>query len=83
MTVKTDVPKHLPGHRQKLNPDYVALWESYLDEGMSGQHVAEIFGVHKNTVAKYYPDKVWSPEQQFQHFQDMRDSAHKMRKLGL
>lgn len=78
---KFGVPKLAPGYKQKLNPEYVALWESYLDEGMSGKGVADIFGVNKNTVAKYYPDKVWTREQQFEHFQTMRDASRIMRSL--
>lgn len=64
MTVKTNLPKLVwDGRRRSMNPEFVALWESYLDEGMAAKHVGEMFGVHGDTVRKYYPEKVWTPEQ--------------------
>lgn len=74
------VPKIAPGYKRKLNPEYVALWESYLDEGMSRQHVAEIFGVHKSSVRYHYPDKGWTPEEQLKYAQTMRAHNRKMAK---
>jgi transposase len=71
------VPKFKPGNKVHLNPDYIALWESYLDEGMSRQHVAEIFGVARSTVGRHYPDKGWTPEEQLKFAQTMR--AHNRR----
>jgi hypothetical protein len=47
---------------------------------MSAQHVGEIFGVVKSTVARYYPDKVWTNEQSVQHAQMMRAFNRKMAK---
>lgn len=55
------------GGRPLMNPAYVALWESYLDEGYSGKAVAELFGVMKHTVYRYYPDKVWTSKQASAH----------------
>lgn len=52
---------------RRLNPEYVALWESYLDEGYSGKAVAEMFGVAKHTVYRFYPDKVWTNKQASAH----------------
>lgn len=65
-TIVTDVPKYIhqaQGGGHQVNPAYIALWESYLDEGMSPKHVAEMFGVHPVTVRKYYPDKKWTMDQ--------------------
>lgn len=67
MTVQTDVPKFLQGNRRKLNPEFVKLWESYLDEGMSATAVAELFGVAHSTVARNYPGRGWTPEQALEH----------------
>lgn len=67
MTAQTDVPKFLRGNRRKLNPEFVKLWESYLDEGMSAKGVAELFGVAHSTVARNYPGRGWSPEQKLAH----------------
>lgn len=64
MTVQTDVPKYVKdGRHYRMNPEYVALWESYLDEGMAAKHVAELFGVHNDTVRKYYPGRQWTYDQ--------------------
>lgn len=72
----TDVPKYLPAERgglqKKLNPAFVALWESYLDEGMSAKAVAEIFGVAHSTVARKYPGRGWTAEQKLEHSFSMR-----------
>jgi transposase len=46
-----------------MNPEYVALWGKYLDEGYAIKHVAEIFGVHTQTVRQYYPGRGWSSKQ--------------------
>ena len=61
------IPKYLPVPGRKINPDFVALWEPYLTEGMAVKHVAQIFGVHKATVSKYYPGRGWNREQILEH----------------
>jgi hypothetical protein len=65
VTVRTDVPKYIPGRgaAKKMNPEYVALWEPYLDEGMAAKHVGQIFGVDQVTVARYYPGRQWTYDQ--------------------
>lgn len=68
MTIQTDVPKYVMKRNANntgriINPEYVALWESYLDEGMAAKHVAELFGIHPETVRRYYPEKVWTNDQ--------------------
>lgn len=67
MGAPVEVPKFLPGNKRKLNPAFVALWESYLDEGMSATAVAQIFGVAHSTVARNYPGRGWTPEQKLEH----------------
>jgi len=59
MTETKQLPEKYVG-RHIMNPEYVALWEPYLDEGMGYRHVAEMFGVHANTVSKYYPGRGWT-----------------------
>lgn len=54
-------------HPKKLNPEYIALWESYLDEGFAIQHVAEVFGVNKHTVRRHYPGRGWTHRQVSAH----------------
>lgn len=73
--------KNLKG--TKLNPEYIALWESYLDEGLSVKHVAEIFAVSKDTVNKYYPGRGWTHEQVTAHGIAVRQYNQKMRKRSL
>lgn len=69
--VDTQVPKYLPAERgglkKSLNPEFVKLWESYLDEGMSRTAVAEVFGVSAKSVRKYYPDRGWDAKTQLEH----------------
>ena len=62
-----------------LNPDYVALWEPYLAEGMSGKAVAEVFGVAKHTVYKYYPGRGWTNSQAGQLGTAMKYHNQRMR----
>lgn len=71
-----DVPKFLPAKDgriiKRMNPEFVALWEPYLDEGMSAKAVGEIFGVAHSTVARHYPGRGWSPEQKLEHSLSVR-----------
>lgn len=85
MTVKTYVPKHLPiaGGGRRMNPAYVALWESYLDEGMSVKDVAEMFGVAPATVSKHYPGKSWNAEQKLELSLAVRAHNRQMKKAVL
>jgi len=64
----------------RINPEYVALWESYLDEGLSYKHVAEVFGVGKETVRSYYPGRGWTHKQLSAHGTFMKHHNEKMRK---
>jgi hypothetical protein len=72
----TDVPKYLPSKRGRkqlaFNPEFVKLWEPYLDEGMSRTAVAEVFGVAATTVRKYYPDRGWDAKTMLEHSFTMR-----------
>lgn len=84
-TVQTDVPKYIVVRRahstgRQLNPEYIALWESYLDEGMAAKHVAELFGIHPATVRKYYPHKVWTYAQARELSLAMRNFNRQMQK---
>lgn len=82
-TIVTEVPKYIyqdHGGGHKVNPEYIALWESYLDEGMAAKHVAELFGVHPATVRKYYPDRVWTYDQARDLSLAMRKFNRKMQK---
>lgn len=67
----TDVPKYLPAKRgrtqNQFNPEFVKLWEPYLDEGMSRTAVAEVFGVAATSVRKYYPDRGWDAKTRLEH----------------
>lgn len=70
MTVQTDIPKYVSpkgGPKRMLNPEYVALWEPHLAEGLSAKHVGEIFGVSKESVLKYYPGRGWNAKQKIEH----------------
>lgn len=82
-TTITDIPKYVRhrGAIKSLNPEFVALWESYLDEGLSAKHVAEIFGVHADTVRKYYPGRVWTVPQKLEYGLAIRNFNMKMRKV--
>ena len=76
--------KYLPGQGciRKINPEFVALWEPYLDEGMGYKHVAEVFGVGKDIVRKHYPGKGWTHEQVSEHGTFMKHHNEKMRKAA-
>lgn len=65
---------------RSLNPEYVALWEPYLDEGMPYAHVAEIFGVKGITVRRYYPGRGWTQRQCAELGTFMKHHNEKMRK---
>lgn len=86
VTVQTDIPKYVSvrydnSTGRQLNPEYIALWESYLDEGMAAKHVAELFGVHPETVRKYYPDRVWTKDQARELSLAMRNFNRQMQKV--
>ena len=68
----TDVPKFLPGKRNKFNPEFVKQWEPYLKEGMSCTQVAQIFGVAHSTVARKYPEYRWTAEQSLAYSLDVK-----------
>lgn len=84
MTIRPDIPKYvsrgtIPG--RKMNPEYVALWESYLDEGMAFQHVGELFGVDGSTVRRHYPDKGWTPDQARELGLTMKNHNRRMKRI--
>lgn len=84
--MKTDVPKYVPvrngGAAIKMNPEYVALWESYLDEGMAAKHVGEIFGVHVQTIRKYYPGRAWSNKECLALGTQMKHHNERMKRIA-
>jgi hypothetical protein len=67
------------GTGRRLNPAFIALWEPYLDEGMPGKAVAEIFGVKKHTVYRHYPGRSWSHQQVSEMGTFMRNYNRRMR----
>lgn len=84
MTVQTEVPKYVSRKSsagRMVNPEYVALWESYLDEGMAAKHVAEMFGVSATTVRNHYPDKVWTYDQARELGLTMKHHNRKMKRV--
>lgn len=64
-----ETAKWNPGRKTNrgLAPEFIAQWESYLDEGMSAKAVAEVFGVAKSTVLRHYPGRGWAPKQKLAH----------------
>lgn len=79
MTSTKQLPEKYLGRR--LNPEYVALWEQYLDEGYAYTHVGELFGVHETTVADYYPGRGWDQREAAALGTYMKHHNEKMRKL--
>lgn len=65
-----------------MNPEFVKLWESYLDEGMPYKYVAEVFGVHWTTVRAHYPGRGWKKPQIDAHGTFMKHHNEKMRKAA-
>ena len=55
-------------------------WKSYLDEGMPYRRVAEVVGVHRDTIRKYLPGMGWTPEQSREFGTFMKHHNEKMRK---
>ena len=68
---------------RRINPEFAALWEPYLDEGYGYIHVAQIFGVDKGTVRKHFPGKGWTHEQLSAHGTFMKHNNEKLRKQGV
>lgn len=80
VTLPEKYVRHPSNNTMMVNPEYAALWESYLDEGMPYSRVAEIFGVHRNVVAKYYPGRGWTRKQCVELGTFMKHHNEKMRK---
>lgn len=81
-TIK-QLPEKYLGKGTVVNPEYAALWGPHLDEGMGYKHVAEIFGVHKHTVRKYYPGRGWTQRQAAELGTYMKHHNERMRKVPL
>lgn len=80
MTETNQLPEKYLNRAKRLNPEYIALWESYLDEGMPILYVAEMFGVDEETVARHYPGRGWTHAQVSAHGTFMKHHNEKMRK---
>lgn len=65
----------------KPTTEELAKWDAALEEGMGFQHVAELYGVSKHTVAKYFPGKGWTKQQAREHGTFMKHHNAKMQKL--
>lgn len=78
-TPEKQLPEKYRG--RAINPEYTALWESYLDEGMGYKHVGEMFGVSEWTVAKYYPGRGWTHAQAVEMGTFMKHHNERMRKV--
>jgi uncharacterized protein YjcR len=65
------VPKIGP----QKSPEEVANWKAALEEGYGYQHVAEMYGVSKQTVRKYLPGMGWTPQQIRAHGAYMRNQG--------
>ena len=85
MSIQTDVPKYLStrGAVKKINPEYMALMEPYLEEGMHIKGIAEVFGVHQDTVHKFFPGRGWTLKQRQELGTAMKHFNQKMRKIML
>lgn len=57
---------------RKVTPEEVAEWGKALDEGLAFKHVAEVFGVNKDTVAKYLPGRGWTKKQAIEHSHEVK-----------
>lgn len=78
------IPKYIKvGRTRQYNPEFIKLWEPYLDEGMALQHVAEIFGVTKYAVGRYYPGRGWDNRDCLALGTYMKHHNQKLKKLGL
>ena len=66
--------------RYITNPAFAALWEPYLDEGYSYTAVGQIFGVSRNTVKRFFPDRGWTMKQSLELGTFMKHHNAKMRK---
>ena len=67
----------------KPTPEALANWDAALTEGYGFQHVAEMYGVSKQTVAKYFPGRGWTKDQARAHGTFMKHNNAKMRKNGV
>lgn len=57
-----------------VTEEVIAKWSAALDEGYAYKHVSEMYGVAKETVAKYLPGRGWTRKQISEHAALMRRS---------
>lgn len=83
MSIVTDIPKYIGirGAGKKINPEYLALMEPYFEEGMHAKAIAEVFGVHADTVRKHFPGRGWTLKQRQELGTAMKHFNQKMRRL--
>lgn len=71
---------------QRYKPPYteadVALWKTYLDEGMPYRKVAEVVGAHRDTIRKHLPGMGMPKEEARKLGTFMKHHNHRMRKLA-
>ena len=61
----------------------IALWRSYLAEGMPYRRVAEIVGVDRETIARHLPGMGWTQQQGRELGTYMKHHNQKMRAVKL
>lgn len=66
-----------------ITPEVLANWEAALDEGYGYQHVAEMYGVHRDTIRKHLPGRGWTHKQATEHGTFMKHHNEKMRRIGV
>ena len=83
MSLMTDIPKYVAQAHggRRVNPEYLALMEPYLDEGMHAKAVSEIFGVSTDTVLRHFPGRGWTLKQARELGTTMKHFNEKMRRL--
>lgn len=83
MSLMTGIPKYIAKEQggRRVNPEYLALMEPYFEEGMAAKHVAEIFGLHADTVRKHLPGRAWPKSKCQELGTTMKHFNEKMRRL--
>lgn len=64
-------------------PEVLAAWDALLKENYGYQHIAEMYGVAKETVRREFPGRGWTQAQIREHGTAVRHLNAKVRRTGM
>jgi hypothetical protein len=68
--------------KRRYTAEDVALWKTYLDEGMPYRQVAEVVGVYRETISRHLPGMGMPIEEARKLGTFMKHHNHRMRRQG-